>query len=461
MTRFSISQWSAILTFLTFLPSPGAWAQDRPVTSVSPGRGVQAPSAHLLEFVLEGVADAERRPASGIAVQRLQPGDRGTVPDGERRTLRAVLDHGRPGTIHPRTRFKVLSGHHSLAIVWANPKLGDVQVEGRSPGKAVLSWEILDVPDLAGTQRSGRLEIVVEKSQYTAAAPAAPGSQQYLGDHLYRLRTALANARGELALRAELAALAREFRCAVREGYAQDGRRTFWVDLAEPVRAALFAHEMGWGRPYGVAADAQRSIWVLNTSSGSDDSSRYLRQLALATPQLGDWSVTARLSGVPQGGVPQASNGGSPIYDLTQSEGQVVSLAIAPVSPGQAVGQPPLTPEPTDPGAQGPPTSALSTTTIRRAIEANRGAGIPSYLETQFENTGLFIAWNMPYAGRTTTQYWVYCRATVSWNLVQGYQIEPGRYPVRQARIDTARRAVEFVLETGAVVERVPVGGCQ
>jgi hypothetical protein len=451
-TTSTASRCCATVALLTLLLSTAASAQDRPVTSVSQGGGTHVSSSPTLEFVLQSVRDQEGRLPAASETQRLAPGERGSMPDGERRVLRAVLDHGRPGTVHPKTRFKVVSGRDSLAIVWTHDKLGDVQIEGRRPGVAVIAWEILDVPALARQQRSGRMEIVVEKSPHTVAAP---GTQQYLGDHLYRLRAALANSHGEPTLREQLAALAREFRCGVREGFAQDGQRIFWVEFPEPLPAAHFAQEMGWGRPYGVAADAQRSAWVLNTSSASNDGSRYLAQLTLAAPQLGEWSVTPRLSGVPRGGSPQVSRDGSPIYDLTQSEGQVVALTIAPAATAPTMDPPPVTP-----GAQGPPTSAVSTTAIRNAIEASRGAGNPSYLETQFENMRLFIAWNMPYAGRTTTQYWVYCQSGVRWNLVQGYQIEPGAYPVRQARIDTGRRAVEFVLETGAVTERVPIGNC-
>jgi hypothetical protein len=438
-----------LATPLLCTATAGAQA-DRPVVGGGTGSTGKVLLAHTLEFVLEGVRDPDGKPTAGVESQRLDPGGRGTLFAGERRELRAVLDHGRAGTIHPKTRFKVVSGRDALAIVWTNPKLGDVQIEGRRPGVARIEWEILEVPTLATQQSSGQLEIVVEKSRTTVPSPG-----QYLGDHLYRLRAALANSRGEQALRDQLAALAGEFRCVVREGYGQEGRRIFWVDLAEPLSAAHFAHEMGWNRPFGVAVDAGQSNWVVRTSSASSDSGPYLRNLTLATPQLGDWSVSARLSRAPQGGAPQASNSGAPIYDLTQSEGQVVALTIAPAG---TLDPPPVT---AAPDAQGPPTSAVSTSTIRRAIEASRGAGTPSYFETQFENKRLFIAWNMPYAGRTTTQYWVYCQATVSWNLVQGYQIEPGAYPVRQARLDTLRRTVEFVRESGDVIERVPIGNCQ
>jgi hypothetical protein len=128
-------------------------------TTIASGAMASAQDNRKFDFVLEGVAVNGQRPTD-VLTQRLDLREVGHLRVGESRNLRASLGHQSDEPIHPATRYRVVSGGDRLAIVSTNEKHGEVVIEGRRQGVALLAWEVIE-PGLRLPSNSGRLEIRV------------------------------------------------------------------------------------------------------------------------------------------------------------------------------------------------------------------------------------------------------------------------------------------------------------
>jgi hypothetical protein len=81
-------------------------------------------------------------------------------------------------------------------------------------------------------------------------------------------------------------------------------------------------------RPYATATDAHQLSWrvVLYKQDVSDPGNA---RIAVDPIKSGNWTITPRLEGRPEGALPPEVAGASPAYDLTRYSARVIGIDIA------------------------------------------------------------------------------------------------------------------------------------
>src|SRR5262245_31813182 len=64
------------------------------------------------------------------------------------------------------------------------------------------------------------------------------------------------------------------------------------------------------------------------------------------------------------------------------------------------------------------PESAATLDPIRAWIAYHSGYGVPRDIEAELGSGRVFASWNIPWSGRNTTDYWIYCRRASAWHLL-------------------------------------------
>ncbi len=268
------------------------------------------------------------------------------------------------------------------------------------------------------------------------------------------LRAALQGTMDDASLRARLRSLAPALAARLSEQAGRENHTVFDLELAAPLPARAVVAAFGLSRPYAVAGDAHQEDWTVGLWV-ADLESRWSSGIAVHTPHIGAWAVEMKLAGRPAGPLPRIVAGSSPAYDLETVEAAVVALRVERWSSDWQ--QPEHLESPSGPR---PPQSADSRAVLRSWIDRHKGYGAPSYAEDATDIAHVFVAWNIPWSGRNTTDYWIYCLQESGWSLLTSATFQP-RNLADRAVFDRAAGEVVFLEADGRVAHRASVARCR
>lgn len=107
------------------------------------------------------------------------------------------------------------------------------------------------------------------------------------------------------------------------------------------------------------------------------------------------------------------------------------------------------------------PRTAAAVEEIKDWMEANRVFGYPSYLEADLPGLRrLFVIWNIPTSGLNVTDYWIYCRRSGAWTLLEASQFQPAEDQTHYAAVDSFDLEVRFFGPRGQLSKTVSVASC-
>ncbi len=270
-----------------------------------------------------------------------------------------------------------------------------------------------------------------------------------------RLRQALDRATDEASLRRELETLAPVLGAKLEEQPGREERTSFSLRLASPLAARTVIAGLSLSRPYATSGDVHQEEWELSSWT-TDIDDRWGPRIAVHTPHLGHWAVEPKLAGRPAGELPKLTAGASPAYDLALYDAEVVGLDIELWSDEWQVAEHADLPD--TPTA---PKSALSRSQIRAWLERHKGYGAPDTAEVELADMRVFVAWNIPWSGRSTTDFWIYCLQDSGWLLLEESTFEPDGELAATAKFDATAHEVRFLGAKGSVRHREPIAACR